>query len=163
MDIKSQEYTFGIGENYHLQDLLGSHIDEDGGAHFRVWAPNALNVEIIGDFTDWQSQPITMTKNESGIWYGYSEKAKCQDFYKYLVTRENGQKIEKIDPMATYFEARPGTCAILEKNKNSSGKIVCGWVDENVLVLRKDQSLYMKFMRDHGNGILMGVHLLSLI
>ncbi|EHJ57084.1 1,4-alpha-glucan-branching enzyme [Streptococcus urinalis FB127-CNA-2] len=117
MDIKSQEYTFGIGENYHLQDLLGSHIDEDGGAHFRVWAPNALNVEIIGDFTDWQSQPITMTKNESGIWYGYSEKAKCQDFYKYLVTRENGQKIEKIDPMATYFEARPGTCAILEKNK----------------------------------------------
>ena len=46
-------YTFGIGENFHLQNYLGSHeIDgSEEGYVFRVWAPHAENVQVIGDFT----------------------------------------------------------------------------------------------------------------
>ena len=57
-------YTFGIGENFHLQNYLGSHeIDgSEEGYVFRVWAPHAENVQVIGDFTGWFDEPLDMVK-----------------------------------------------------------------------------------------------------
>ena len=56
MDRQEALRTFTTGENFHLQHYLGVHQDEvDGqsGYTFRVWAPNAQSVHLIGDFTDW--------------------------------------------------------------------------------------------------------------
>ena len=54
MDTQQALYTFGTGENFHLQHYLGAHKDQvDGvdGYWFRVWAPNAQAVHLAGDFT----------------------------------------------------------------------------------------------------------------
>ena len=54
-------WTFGRGENFHSQNLFGVHrvqVDGQDGYVFRVWAPNAQAVAVIGDFTDWSAQPL---------------------------------------------------------------------------------------------------------
>ena len=56
MDKNEALRTFTTGENFHLQHYLGAHQEEvDGkvGYSFRVWAPNAQSVHLIGDFTNW--------------------------------------------------------------------------------------------------------------
>lgn len=73
MDRDGHLYTLGIGENYHLQDFLGAHeaLEEaQTGYYFRVWAPNAENVKIIGDFTGWYDFPLPLKRHESGVWEG---------------------------------------------------------------------------------------------
>lgn len=89
MSNKDELYTFGIGENFHLQNYLGVH-SENGSFCFRVWAPNAENVQVIGDFTDWRNRPLQMNKNQAGVWEANSLDAREGDLYKYLVTRKGG-------------------------------------------------------------------------
>lgn len=117
MDNDLALYTFGTGENFHVQDYLGVHrINNDTGTCyvFRVWAPNAEAVSLIGDFTDWQSNPLEMTRNEAGVWEVTTSLPQEGDIYKYWVRRQGGQLVEKIDPVAFLFEARPGTGAIVK-------------------------------------------------
>ncbi len=118
MDRDGHLYTLGIGENYHLQDFLGAHeaLEEaQTGYYFRVWAPNAENVKIIGDFTGWYDFPLPLKRHESGVWEGHSPYAQAGQIYKVLVQRQGGQVLEKIDPFARYLENRPSTGAILQK------------------------------------------------
>lgn len=118
MDRDGHLYTLGIGENYHLQDFLGAHEafeDAQTGYYFRVWAPNAENVKIIGDFTGWYDFPLPLKRHESGVWEGHSPYAQAGQIYKVLVQRQGGQVLEKIDPFARYLENRPSTGAILQK------------------------------------------------
>lgn len=71
MDTKQALYTFGTGENFHLQHYLGAHKEQvDGmeGYSFRVWAPNAQAVHLVGDFTQWEENEIPMVRNEAGVW-----------------------------------------------------------------------------------------------
>lgn len=117
MSNKDELYTFGIGENFHLQNYLGVH-SENGSFCFRVWAPNAENVQVIGDFTDWRNRPLQMNKNQAGVWEANSLDAREGDLYKYLVTRKGGQVVEKIDPMAVYMERRPGTASVIKVLRN---------------------------------------------
>ncbi|WP_162011591.1 1,4-alpha-glucan branching protein GlgB [Streptococcus sp. S784/96/1] len=112
MDDKDRIYQFGMGENFHAQNYLGAHPKEQG-YQFRVWAPNAKEVAVIGDFTNWTAQPFPLEKNEAGVWEGHVAEAKTGQLYKYLVTRHNGQQVEKLDPFAYYLEERPSTAAIL--------------------------------------------------
>ncbi|MCC9876764.1 1,4-alpha-glucan branching protein GlgB, partial [Streptococcus agalactiae] len=117
MSNKDELYTFGIGENFHLQNYLGVHSENESFC-FRVWAPNAENVQVIGDFTDWRNRPLQMNKNQAGVWEANSLDAREGDLYKYLVTRKGGQVVEKIDPMAVYMERRPGTASVIKVLRN---------------------------------------------
>lgn len=110
-------WTFGRGEHYHAQNYFGVHRDwQDGqeGYAFRVWAPHAQAVAVVGDFTDWLAQPLAMEKDEAGVWEVFTDQAQEGQIYKYLVTRADGSKVEKIDPFARYLEERPGTGAIIK-------------------------------------------------
>ncbi|EOT44265.1 1,4-alpha-glucan branching protein GlgB [Enterococcus columbae] len=103
---------FTTGENFYLHHLLGCHIENDQ-AVFRVWAPNAQQVWLQGDFNQWNdSNPMTKYE-EFGIW-----EAKITDFqvgqlYKYKIMQANGEVVMKFDPMAIRFEARPGNAAAI--------------------------------------------------
>lgn len=117
MDNELALYTFGTGENNQLQDYLGVHrvdIDHKTAYVFRVWAPNAEEVSLIGDFTDWKANPLSMFRHEAGVWEVTTPFAKEGDIYKYLVKRQGGHVVEKIDPLAVLFEARPGTGAVVK-------------------------------------------------
>lgn len=117
MDNKEALYTFGIGENFHIQQYFGVHCDhqeDKDGYVFRVWAPNAELVQLIGDFTEWRNEPLQMTKNEAGVWEVFTDLPKEGQLYKYLLTRKGGQVVEKMEPVALYLEERPGTAAVVK-------------------------------------------------
>ena len=117
MDRSTDLWTFGRGDNFHLQEYLGAHKETRGeqeGFTFRVWAPNAQAVDLIGDFTDWEARKIPMVRNEGGVWEVFCSDAKEGDIYKYLVTRQNGHQMQKIDPLALWMEKRPNTGSIIK-------------------------------------------------
>lgn len=124
MRLEEEMYTFGLGENFHLQDYLGLHQDEsrEGAFVFRVWAPHAEQVQLIGDFTGWFQNPIDMVRNHIGVWEVSSDLPREGQIYKYLVKRKGGQVVEKIDPFASYLEARPGTGAIVRLKRERKWK-----------------------------------------
>ena len=116
MDKREALRTFMTGENFHLQHYLGAHWEEVNGEYgytFRVWAPNAQAVHLVGDFTNWVENQIPMERNEFGVWEVFTSLAQESQIYKYHITRANGHQLMKIDPLAVRYEARPGTGAIL--------------------------------------------------
>lgn len=116
MDNREALKTFMTGENFYLQHYLGAHREELNGEHgytFRVWAPNAQAVHLVGDFTNWIENQIPMVRNDFGVWEVFTNMAQEGHIYKYHVTRQNGHQLMKIDPFAVRYEARPGTGAIL--------------------------------------------------
>jgi 1,4-alpha-glucan branching enzyme len=77
---------------------MGAIPFEDGVA-FRVWAPNADEVFVIGSFNDWSDSAHPMSHEENGFWYAKVSDAKTGDQYKFLI-RNGDQKLERIDPYA---------------------------------------------------------------
>ena len=123
MNLDEAMYTFGTGENFHLQNYLGVHeLEGEEGFIFRVWAPHAEQIQVIGDFTGWFDEPLDMTKNHIGVWEATSDLPEEGQLYKFLVKRKGGQVVEKMDPFATYLELRPGTGAVIRKKKTKKWK-----------------------------------------
>ena len=59
------EYLFHQGTNYHAYEYLGCNLTIVGSKYeytFRTWAPNADEVYLVADFTDWHERAIRMTK-----------------------------------------------------------------------------------------------------
>ena len=83
---KSKEiYLFHQGTYYHAYNLLGCHT-ENGGAWFRVWAPNAKEISVVGDFNGWNADAHKLSKIEdSSIWEVFVESVKEFDNYKYQI------------------------------------------------------------------------------
>lgn len=123
MNLDEAMYTFGTGENFHLQNYLGVHeLEGEEGFIFRVWAPHAEQIQVIGDFTGWFDEPLDMTKNHIGVWEATSALPEEGQLYKFLVKRKGGQVVEKMDPFAIYLEPRPGTGAVIRKKKTKKWK-----------------------------------------
>lgn len=106
--------TFTTGENFYCQQLLGCHAAEVDGAKgfiFRVWAPHARSVHVVGNFSDWNvGLPMTLD-SKSGIWEVFTVKAQLNDLYKYRVEQADGTVVLKIDPFAFHTELRPGNAS----------------------------------------------------
>jgi len=102
-------YLFHQGNNAHSHALLGSHRAGKDKAVFRVWAPHALEVFVVGDFCGWE-QGIAMRKiSENGLWEATAKNVGQYDAYKYRVCGADGKWTLKSDPYALHCETRPGT------------------------------------------------------
>ena len=102
--------SFHQGQCLDAYHFFGVHPDEKGYV-FRVYAPHAGNVCLIGDFTGWYDNPIPMERTEfTGIWQVHVDNAKQWDCYKYHILTDKGW-IDKADPYAFYAETRPGTAS----------------------------------------------------
>ena len=111
MEKSKEVYLFHQGTYYHAYNLLGCH-PEGEGAWFRVWAPNARAVSVVGDFNNWDAEKGIMTKIEnSTIWEVYIEKVKQYDNYKYQIEAQNGRILLKADPYAIHSETCGGTAS----------------------------------------------------
>jgi 1,4-alpha-glucan branching enzyme len=72
-------------------------IPYDRGVAFRVWAPHAQKVSVVGDFNNWQEKANPLEPEEVGHWYADVSEAKVGDEYRYIIW--NGQqKLSRIDP-----------------------------------------------------------------
>ena len=109
---KSQEiYLFHQGTYYHAYNLLGCHL-ENGGAWFRVWAPNAKAVSVVGDFNEWNKNSHKLTKiKDSNIWEVFVEKVNIYENYKYCIIANDDKEIFKADPYAVHSETNGGTAS----------------------------------------------------
>lgn len=112
-------YLFKEGNHHRLYDKLGSHIMTIGkecGAFFALWAPNAENVSVAGDFNGWnkKSHSLKAREDESGVWEGFIPGIKQGDIYKYHIhSRYNDYKVDKGDPFAFYWEHPPKTASVV--------------------------------------------------
>ena len=92
-----QFHTTGCADAFRY---MGCHF-ADGGAVFRVWAPKAESVSVVGDFNFWNEQDLPMQKISDGVWEAFSVYAQPGGAYKYCVTGQNGRKVYKTDPYGT--------------------------------------------------------------
>lgn len=110
-------YLFKQGTHVRLYDKLGSHpVQQNGvtGTWFAVWAPNAAQVFVIGDFNSWnkQSHPLALRHDDSGIWEGFIADIGHGAAYKYhIVSKHNGFQADKGDPFAFYWQLAPSTAS----------------------------------------------------
>ncbi len=103
------EYLFHEGTNYCSYDYLGSHII-DNYCVFRVWAPNACDVYVTGDFNNWEKYAHKAYRiTEGGIFECIIEGVKEYDAYKYIIVTSKGDELYKADPYGYHSETRPGT------------------------------------------------------
>ncbi len=100
--------TFARGENFHAASLLGCHPMRSGFV-FRVWAPRALGVSVVGDFNFWNSEDLPMKPIGFGVWEAYSAFAREGQAYKFCVTRPDGTAVYKSDPYAFAYCPLPDT------------------------------------------------------
>ena len=96
--------------------MLGAHLVRDGdvqGVRFAVWAPNADQVTVIGDFNEWDRTSHPMQHRDGGVWELFIPALGPGTHYKYCVRAFTGEVQEKSDPYGFFAEAPPRTASIV--------------------------------------------------
>lgn len=133
MNNKTQPYSlfsdmdihlFREGKHFKLYDKLGSKVvtnKKQKGVYFAVWAPSAKNVSVIGDFNGWYGHEhnLLVRWDSSGIWEGFIPDLGEGTVYKYAITTESGEVLEKGDPYAFAWEAPPKTGSVVWSKKHA--------------------------------------------
>ncbi|NEO81723.1 1,4-alpha-glucan branching protein GlgB, partial [Moorena sp. SIO4G3] len=109
-------HLFAEGNHHRIYEKLGAHpteIDRVEGVYFAVWAPNARNVSVIGDFNHWDGRQHQMRKGTTGIWELFIPELGVGESYKYEIKNSEGHIYEKSDPYGFQQEVRPKTASIV--------------------------------------------------
>ena len=109
-----EQYLFHRGEYRQAYEYLGAHPTRNSTI-FRIWAPAAKSVAVVGDFNDWTAREEDYCRklNNVGLWEVEIKKVKKSFLYKYQIETSWGEKILKSDPYAFYSELRPHTASIV--------------------------------------------------
>jgi 1,4-alpha-glucan branching enzyme len=112
--LENHLYLFHEGNDVKAYEFMGAHIGKKvrtAGVYFRVWAPDAQGVSVVGDFNEWNKEHSPMNKISVGIWEVFIPGLKNFDSYKYAVLSKQGNWLEKSDPYAFHAETRPKTAS----------------------------------------------------
>ena len=115
-------HLIGEGRHEQLWQALGAHFIEQkdslgdtSGVSFKVWAPNAQAVRVIGDFNSWDGTSYPMrSMGGTGIWELFIPGVKPGAMYKFQILTKAGNWISKIDPMARRTEVPPATSSVVD-------------------------------------------------
>ncbi len=123
------DHLMGEGAHLRLFDKLGAHLIEHEGAagvHFAVWAPNAAQVSLVGDFNDWDGARHVMRKRGGvGVWEIFIPDIGEGRAYKFHITATDGTVLPlKADPFARRSEYRPSTASL------TAGEGAHAWGDQ---------------------------------
>ena len=138
-------YDFLNGQCIEAHNYFGAHFSEKNGKSFvtfRLYAPMADDVSVIGEWNNWDVTKDKMKKiDDSGVWEAVVPGLVNYQSYKFHFKNCRGQYVDKIDPYAFYSELRPGTCSRLFDNRNFA------WHDDKWLKARtrnfdKPMSIY---------------------
>ncbi|WP_337070729.1 1,4-alpha-glucan branching protein GlgB, partial [Pontibacter sp. 13R65] len=131
-------HLFREGKHFSLYEKLGSHVmthNGQTGVYFAVWAPNAEEVSVIGDFNHWNrsTHPLRQRGDYSGIWEGFVPEVGVGMLYKYHIkSRYHLYHVEKSDPFAFCRETPPLTASVV-------ADLNYEWQDNNWLEHRRNQ------------------------
>lgn len=111
-------YLFNEGSHIRLYEKLGAHtlvVNGVTGTAFAVWAPDAEQVFVIGNFNDWNKSTHPLyQQGQSGIWQGFFPGVTKGNLYKYhIISRYQNYKVDKADPFSFYNEIPPKTASIV--------------------------------------------------
>jgi 1,4-alpha-glucan branching enzyme len=131
-------HLFNEGTHFRLYEKLGAHqvtVDGKEGTYFAVWAPNAKQVSVVGDFNDWDSESHPLRhRGRSGIWEGFVPGVGKGALYKYhIVSRYGAYRVDKTDPFAFYNEVSPKTASI-------AWDLDYGWSDQDWMARRSGRN-----------------------
>jgi len=116
MNAEEANYLFHEGTYYQSYEYFGAHFLESSVV-FRLWAPNALAVSIVGNFNDWDplAHPMALLPHSGGIWYCQIDNLQEGMLYKYHMTQCDGEKVLKSDPYAFFSELNPKTASVVKR------------------------------------------------
>lgn len=128
MSGQMEHYLFHRGEYRQAYEYFGAHPNRSSTI-FRIWAPTAKSVAIVGDFNNWNAREEDYCRKitNEGIWEVEIKKVKKGAIYKFQIETSWGQKILKADPYAFYSELRPQTASVV------NGKPKFRWADKKWL------------------------------
>lgn len=110
----NQEFYGGKALNAY--EYLGCHVTESG-ALFRVFAPAAVGIAVIGEFNDWTDTPMHKVY-DGNFWECHIEGVTEGQMYKYRIYRRDGMFIDHCDPYGFGMELRPGNASIVRNMNN---------------------------------------------
>ena len=129
-------YLFRKGVSRRAYSFLGCH-PTGSGYRFTVWAPNAKNVSVIGDFNQWDSRRNPMDFFEGpGIWSIEIRDLHEGMNYKYHVVGHDGSGVNKTDPYAFFNELPPSNASIIKTMPQYN------WTDSNWYENRNKQDIF---------------------
>src|SRR5581483_1941178 len=110
-------YLHAEGNLHESWRTLGAHLvscDGVPGVRFAVWAPNAENVTVVGEFNDWDARRHPMRMRTGGVWELFLPGLAEGVAYKYHVrSRIAGYQQLKADPYAFYCETPPKSASVV--------------------------------------------------
>ncbi len=135
MDYGPRQLDFERGSACDAYRFMGCQL-YDGGAVFRVWAPAAEAVSVVGDFNDWDKSVCPMRRiSAAGVWEADVKGIEKFTNYKYCVTAR-GRDVYKSDPYAFHSETHDATAS---KAYPLDGYI---WHDAGYLAARDEKNIY---------------------
>lgn len=114
LKIEERLSLFHSGTECRAYEFMGSHPavrGSDAGFLFRVWAPAAKGVSLIGDFNNWNHTANPLEKISAGVWQAFVPGLTEDSAYRFAVAGTDEIVREKSDPYAYYAEPRPKTAS----------------------------------------------------
>ena len=132
-------YLFHEGSNAQAYSYFGAHRKNADTVVFRVWAPHAARVSVVGDFNDWSddADKMQLVPQSDGVWEAQVKGVKLYDAYKYHIFSQNGVETMKADPYGVHMETRPGTATKYYEIDNGYQ-----WTDDAWVAAREQQNIY---------------------
>lgn len=101
---------FSDGISTDAYQFMGCHpavVDGEEGYVFRVWAPHAKSVRVLGRFNGWDKESPAMERIAPAIWERFIPGVQTYDEYKYYIERPDGTFVFRADPYGTHSATRP--------------------------------------------------------
>ena len=132
-------YLFHEGSNARAYEYFGAHRKNKNTVVFRVWAPHAKRVSVVGDFNAWDDEADVMKPllNSDGVWEAEVRNVQLFDAYKYSIETKAGETLMKADPYGVHMETRPGTATKYYEIENAYA-----WTDEAWCAQRQNKDVY---------------------
>ncbi|MGN1417204.1 MAG: 1,4-alpha-glucan branching enzyme, partial [Oscillospiraceae bacterium] len=105
---------FLAGRSFCAYEYFGVHRTAQNGTEgyvFRVYAPNAARVELMGEFSNWIR--FDMNRDRYGVYSVFCADALPGHIYKYVITDKRGRSVEKSDPYGVYMETPPASGSVV--------------------------------------------------
>ena len=124
------------GNHLELYKVLGSQVTTSNsipGISFKVWAPDARGVSLIGNFNGWNRaiNPMRKLIGSNGIWEIFMPEMAQGEYYKFAIKTQSNEILEKQDPLGKFCELRPGTASVVWDNNQIT------WSDDQWLTQRE--------------------------